>query len=295
MRCPTLKDLPPPPEGKTGWPWAEESRQLPDLLPDGRPWPKISIVTPSYNQGEFLEEAIRSVLLQGYPNLEYIVIDGGSTDNSARSIKKYEPWIAFWVSEKDTGQSEAINKGIKRSAGEVVGWLNSDDLLEKGALAIVGQEIDPDKGIRAIIGDCKIFGMANFTRKIERADLPHCLDWQKNWFSQQSTFFHKDILAKTGLLDERLYFMMDVDLWFRIMRVDRFKVIHSILALYRWHYNAKSLRTIGLKKKLELFKVIKRYSAVTNRWDLPRIIFKIFVTDVVINFKSIAAYLRRGK
>src|SRR5262245_3501398 len=109
MQCPTLADLPPPPPGKTGWPWTEESRRSANQTAGGRPWPRISVVTPSFNQGDFIQETIRSILLQGYPNLEYLIFDGGSTDNTVEIIKKYSPWLTYWVSEPDGGQSEAIN------------------------------------------------------------------------------------------------------------------------------------------------------------------------------------------
>lgn len=137
MRCPTLKELPPP-EGKTGWPWTKESRQLPDKTPDGRPWPRISIVTPNYNYGQFIEETIRSVLLQGYPNIEYIIIDDGSTDNSIDIIKKYEKWLAYWETGPNRGEAHAINKGLGQASGVIAACLNSDDFYLAGALRHIG-------------------------------------------------------------------------------------------------------------------------------------------------------------
>jgi glycosyltransferase involved in cell wall biosynthesis len=109
-----------------GWPWTVEG-VIDFTSKEVNQWPKISIVTPSYNQGIYIEETIRSIILQGYPNLEYIIMDGGSQDNSVNIIKKYEPWISYWVSEKDQGQSDAINKGWKRATGDLFAWLNSDD------------------------------------------------------------------------------------------------------------------------------------------------------------------------
>ena len=134
MRCPTLSELPTPPRGKRGWPLTEETPQLPDTMPDGQPWPGVSIVTPSYNQGRFIEETIRSVLLQGYPDLEYIIIDNSSVDNSVEIIRKYEKWLTYWVSEPDKAQSQAINKGFEKATSEIYAWLNSDDYLLKDAL-----------------------------------------------------------------------------------------------------------------------------------------------------------------
>ncbi|MFM6281930.1 MAG: glycosyltransferase, partial [Dolichospermum sp.] len=117
MNICTFSDLPPAPKGKTGWPWTEESERLPDQMPDGSDWPRISIVTPSYNQGKFIEETIRSILLQGYSNLEYIVIDGSSNDETVMIIEKYSRWISYWCSEKDDGQTDAINKGFRYATG----------------------------------------------------------------------------------------------------------------------------------------------------------------------------------
>ena len=110
-----VADLPPPPPGLSGWPWTEGSAPLPESMPGGRPWPRVTVVTPSYNQGEFLERTIRSVLLQAYPRLEYIVIDGGSNDGSREIIEKYARHLAYRVSEPDRGYVHAINKGFRRA------------------------------------------------------------------------------------------------------------------------------------------------------------------------------------
>lgn len=154
MRCPTLADLPLPPEGRTGWPWTTASSQLPDQMENGRPWPKLSIVTPSYNQGQYLEETIRSVLLQGYPNLEYIIMDGGSADQSPQIIRKYARWLSHFAIKKDRGQADAINGGLNRAEGDWLCFINSDDVYESGALAntivyLVRSGCDPTKLVLA--------------------------------------------------------------------------------------------------------------------------------------------------
>src|SRR4051812_31313130 len=136
MRCPKLESLPPPPSGRRGWPWTE-CIESPATRPDGSTWPRVSVVTPSYNQGQYFEETIRSVLLQGYPDLEYIIVDGGSSDETLDIIKKYEPWLTFWISEKDRGQADAINKGLVRCTGEIFQFINSDDFLDQGSVHAV--------------------------------------------------------------------------------------------------------------------------------------------------------------
>ena len=149
MRCPALAELPAPEPGLTGWPWTEETPRLGATMPDGRPWPRVTVVTPSLNQARFLEETIRSVLLQGYPDLEYVVVDGGSNDGSREIIGKYERFFAWWASEADRGQADAIDKGLAQATGEIFNWVNSDDVLQPGALATVAQ---------AMRGDIDAFG-----------------------------------------------------------------------------------------------------------------------------------------
>jgi len=246
MRCPTLGELFLPP-GKTGWPWTEESPQLSDTMPDGRPWPQVSVVTPSYNQEQFVEETIRSVLLQGYPNLEYIIIDGGSIDESVEIIRKYADWLAYWVSEPDRGQTDALNKGFARAHGEIVAWLNSDDTYEPGTLRRVAQEFGEDQARVVIYGNCNFVDENGSFLDITRT--PHVTYnsliryWRRNaLLAQPAVFFRRKVLEKVGPLNCDLRFVMDYDLWLRIAREHKFHRIEHTLANYRLHSESKTNR-----------------------------------------------------
>jgi glycosyltransferase involved in cell wall biosynthesis len=164
MRRIDLSKLPEPPPGRTGWPWTEASPPFPGQTPSGSAWPKISVVTPSLNQGEFIEETIRSVLLQGYPDIEYIIIDGGSTDKSAEIIEKYSPWLHYWVSEPDTGQSNALNKGFKQATGELYAYINSDDFYEPNAFGTAAVAFMIPEKPSLLVGDCIIFDKSTIKR-----------------------------------------------------------------------------------------------------------------------------------
>jgi glycosyltransferase involved in cell wall biosynthesis len=178
---------------------------------DGSPWPRISIVTPSYNQAEFIEETIRSILLQGYPNLEYIVMDGGSTDESVHIIKKYERWFAYWVSECDRGQVHAINKGFSRASGVIYNWINSDDSLRPGTLGFLA-------AVDGKLADADIISGAHILRDSPSGfEKPENL-WLTEWpaiavgfpyYPQDSTFFSSYVWDKCGPLDERLDYKFD--------------------------------------------------------------------------------------
>ncbi len=257
MRCPTLTELPPPPPGKTGWPWTEETPPLPETMPDGLPWPRISIVTPSFNQGEFLEETIRSVLLQGYPDLEYIIIDGGSTDNSVEIIKKYEQWLTYWVSEPDRGQTYAIQKGMERVSGEIANWLNSDDLLLPDALrtlALYRLEIQGDKFILCghayiidktgnIIEDKKV-SASNPLEEICPTIPPLKGGIQASWFYSMGAWKE----AKGLNLD--LDYAMDTDLYIRFNHLGiPFYIVNHYVASYRFHQDTKTRK--GWKRNVD--------------------------------------------
>jgi len=247
-----LKDLPPPPENQDGWPWLEAGKPLPEKMPDGTDWPCISIITPSYNQGKYLEETIRSVLLQAYPNLEYIIIDGGSSDSSVDIIRKYGAWITYWESKPDQGQSHAINKGLQRVTGEIVAWINSDDLYSREVFKKIASLYRESSAGFLCAGNCE-FVKAAGERLIWKTKIPrlnklllhpyiHMLGIIKGSMPPQpSVFIGRELFEKYGLLNESLYYSMDYDLWLRFLAGgEHFIYLDDVLSVYLFHDSSKS-------------------------------------------------------
>jgi glycosyltransferase involved in cell wall biosynthesis len=206
------------------------------------------MVTPSYNQGKFIEETIRSVLLQGYPNLEYIIIDGGSTDSSVEIIKKYEKWLTYWVSEPDRGQSHAINKGFGKASGKIYSWLNSDDYLLKNTLMniSIAYKDSPEAGgwcggCLLVDPDNKILGV----RWPPRLDLEGIADWGNNHFGQPACFFSQKVWRECGPLEEGLHYEMDFDLWLKIAKAFSIEKVNDVLAAAYIHGESKIGRGEG--------------------------------------------------
>jgi glycosyltransferase involved in cell wall biosynthesis len=218
-------------------------------MPDGRPWPRITIVTPSFNQGVYLEETIRSVLLQRYPNLEYHVIDGGSTDGSVAIMRKYERWLTSWVSERDSGQSEAINKGFNCASGEIFNWLCSDDLFAPGALASVAHAFAANPTAGAVVGSCrcqyddapeKDHTAASSIDLVQRAPYGFAI-WQP------SCFFRRSLIARPFVVREDLHYCMDRELWCYLQsRQTQWHGLDETLSINRFTGDNKSL--VGKRK-----------------------------------------------
>lgn len=250
MHSPSLAQLPPPPAGRSGWPWTEQPSIPLASLPGGRNWPKISVVTPSYNQAVFLEETLRSVLLQGYPNLEYIVMDGGSTDESVALIRRYEPWLAHWESRKDHGQSHAVNKGWARASGNLLAYLNSDDIYLPGALAKAARAWVEHHHPSAVIGavqytdnQSRPSGPPTRPHLPARAPLDLSLVDHEKWFlPQQSGFWSAQRLDSVGRwLREDLHYTLDRELYYRLCRTGSVVLLEEALATYRFHPDSKSI------------------------------------------------------
>ncbi len=275
-------------------------------------YPKISIVTPSFNQGKYLEETILSIINQKYPNLEYIIIDGGSTDNSVEIIKKYEKDLSYWVSEKDKGQSDAINKGLKHVTGDLFNWINSDDLLEEGALFKIAEAYiaNPDKkifcfGLNYLTGNKK----QKFKQQNDPANRIQC--FCDPAISQPATFFTADAVKKIGVLNSILHYSMDYEWWLKLMFIYGEKSIFvspQVAASFRIHEEAKTSqgsenfvndmacilhslsRKAGLKEYQELvgelFPVNKKYEFVIPSENIDPYMAERMIVYFLLKWKN---------
>lgn len=231
---------------RSGWPWNLEMD--PDLYSKDANWPKITVITPSYNQAQFLEETIRSVLLQNYPNLEYIIIDGGSNDHSLDIIKKYKDYITYWISEKDNGQANAINKGLCKTTGTVWNWINSDDYLAPGALKIVGEafrdDIDIFAGsVRNFWPDSDVLAdeISEKVIKNQNLSLKNYYKTNKFRFHQPGVWYRRS-LFKSIMIDEKMQYCFDTKLLLDALVDNPFiKYSDAILVHFRMHNESKTM------------------------------------------------------
>jgi len=235
---------------------------------------KISIITPSYNQAAFIERTIQSVLEQNYPDLEYIVMDGGSTDGTVEILKKYSDRI-IWKSEKDHGQSDAINKGLKMATGDIVAYLNSDDTYEPGALQRVAEFFKNNPDAEWAYGKCKIINEND--REIRKPItayknlLSKKYSYKKllaeNFISQPAAFWKRQIHSEIGFFDENEHFCMDYEFWLRIGQKYPAGVIDGYLANFRYHANSKS-GGVNKKQFQDELRLAKKFGA-----DYPLSVF----------------------
>lgn len=231
--------------------------------------PKISVITPSYNQGRFLEQTILSVINQNYPNLEFILMDGGSSDHSLELIKKYSDKLTYWESKKDNGQADAINKGLIKCTGDVICWLNSDDILMEGTLSNIAQKFNDIKEPAIISGNYRtidINGKVIWWPKAEsntiylsnysELDLLKC--W-RNTLPQPSTFWNRAAFEKLKLLNSGFHFAMDLEYWLRAisMNIKIYKT-NVVYSSFRIHPESKS-STLEVKLKDELKSLQRMY------------------------------------
>ena len=221
--------------------------------------PKITVITPSYNQVSYLEDTIRSVLTQNYPSLEYMVIDGGSNDGSVDVIRKYSSDLAYSISERDSGQAAAINKGLDRATGDILCWLNSDDMFEPAALAKVA-DLYASPGFAFLYGDGYVFRHREGSRRRKRPGriTPQEL-MVRDRILQPSTFWTRQVHQDIGKLDESLHYALDWDFFIRVSR--RFEMTYAPIpfSTYRIH-SAHKTATGGRRRAEEVAGVVERYA-----------------------------------
>ena len=203
----------------------------------------VTIVTPAFNQASYIEDTIRSVLSQEYPYIEYLVVDGGSTDGTADAIRKYENRLAWWVSERDLGQTDAINKGFARAEGAILAWINSDDTYEPGAVSAAVQYLQENPAVGMVYGDCNFInedGKVIGRFKSSQTSYRRIRQGFSN-IPQQTMFFRADLWKQVGPLDPSFHFAMDYDLWTRIAARTEIKYVPQTWANFRLHKSGKTI------------------------------------------------------
>lgn len=236
--------------GGCNWPWMPLAGPV---EPSGS-WPRITLVTPSFNQARYIEESLRSVIGQGYPNLEWFVVDGGSTDGSVEIIKRYEPWIDAWVSERDEGQSDALNKGFARATGDIMGWINSDDVLRPGALFAWARGFLANPNCVAVVG--RVMNIASDGGELGL--FPVRLGGERAlslWsapggalLGQPGCLFRRSALDPGDVVRRDLHYVMDVELWIRLARAGAFAEIPEVVACNRVHSEAKTFKDVPARE-----------------------------------------------
>ena len=257
---------------------------------------KISIITPSFNQFNFLKETVESIHSQNIDTdivIEHVIVDGGSTDGTVEYLKALDDKVV-WLSEKDKGQADAVNKGIRMATGEIIGWLNSDDLYLPGALHTVAEYFEQNPDCSWVYGRCRIIDKDGTERwkwitryknaRLRKFTMDKLL--RENFISQPAVFFRKELFAEAGPLDLTLHYAMDYDLWLRFARLAVPGVLHKDLASFRRHGSSKS--ETGYRDQFyEQYAVAKRYSPsffnrVVHRFN----IFKIITSYRIIGLFS---------
>lgn len=241
MTSPSLDQLPPPPPGRTGWPWTVGT-----VIPQhSSALPRISIVTPSYNQAPFLEETLRSILLQGYPNLEFHVLDGGSQDGSVAILEKYAPFLTSWSSARDGGQADAVRRGFDLCHGDILNWVNSDDVLFPGALFKVAAHVQGRQHSKLVVyGSRYRFDVVgNITQWEEPpAHLTRLHLRMGTWIPQETVFFTRTAYNAAGGMQPGFRSSLDYDLWARLLTSGaRFERVDGVLGGIRLHQDTKSV------------------------------------------------------
>lgn len=232
-----VQDLPPPPAGRTGWPWTEAPAPEPaDVVQP------ITVVTPSFNQGQFIEETIRSVLLQGYPQLEYMVLDGGSTDGSVEIIQRYSPWLSYWRSARDHGQADAISEGLQRAHGTMFNWINSDDSLLPGALPEVNRL---SENADIVAGVCINIHADNKREPVASRGLDACAMLKGSGpiaFHQPAIWLRRTALMDSGGIDPSMDYVFDWEMLIRLLAHGaRVAYTDRPLAEFKLHEQSKTV------------------------------------------------------